>query len=326
MKIKSLKVAAIALAIVGLSAPSALAITTIQGGPYTNLDPIAGKVHLNLTNFPKDKGLYIFEVVRNTSAVNARPAIINMDMNFAKDVLPGDNHADVVVTVESKFATSTGAVDCSQVTCALWAQFDGASGSYTDTSEDQYISNLTFAASSTSSSPATQSDTISLSINGQAVTTTSNNNLAYRTPETLNVISSSGALLSIESKSPECSIKGNVVEVLKVVAAGCDLKISSPGNATYAASSAHFPFILSPGQQTVTQKVTKLKIGKIENLVAKSNFGEGVAYKSLTKSICTVKGTTVVGLKAGDCSLTVNAVGTTNYLAVASNLTLPVSK
>jgi len=321
MKVKSLKVSVLALAIVGLSTPSAFAITTIQGGPYTNLDPAGASIHLNLTNYPKDKGLYIFQVVRNRASANARPTIINMDN--AVDVTTTSNHADVVIKAVGTFTTSAGVTDCSKVECALWAQFDGASGSFNVTDEDQYLSSLSFAAATTAALPA---DTISASINGVALSSSALGTLAYRTPVTVSVTTGSGLAATIVSSTPDCSVKGNVIEALKVVTAGCDFAISTSGNSTTAGKMTHFPFMVTQAVQTVTQKVTKLKIGKIENLVAKSNFGEGVAYKSLTKSICTVKGTTVVGLKAGDCSLTVNAVGNTNYLAVSSNLTLPVSK
>jgi hypothetical protein len=321
MKLKSLKIAYLTFAIIGFSMSSAFAITTIQGGPYTNLDPTGASIHLNLTNYPKDKGLYIFQVVRNRASTNARPTIINMDN--AVDVTTSSNHADVVIKAVGTFTTTSGVTDCSKVECALWAQFDGASGSFNVTDEDQYISSLSFAAATTAALPT---DNISASINGVALSSTAPGTLAYRAPVTVVVTTGSGLPATILSSTPDCSVKGNVIEALKVVMAGCDFAISTQGNSTTAGKTVHFPFMITQGVQTVTQKVTKLKIGKIVNLVAQSNFGEGVAYKSLTKKICTVKGITVVGLKAGDCSLTVNVVGTTNYLAVSSNLTLPVIK
>jgi len=318
---KSIKVALLAITVGSISMSNASAITTIQGGPYTNLDPSGTSIHLNLSNYPTDKGLYIFQVVRNRASTNARPTIIDMDN--AVDVTTSSNHADVVIKAVGSFTTSAGVTDCSKVECALWAQFDGASGSFNVTDEDQYISSLSFAAATTAALPA---DTISASINGVALSSTAPGTLAYRAPVTVAVTTGSGLPATIVSSTPDCSVKGNVIEVLKVVMAGCDFAISTQGNSTTSAKTVHFPFMITQGVQTVTQKVTKLKVGKMVNLVAKSNFGEGVAYKSLTKKICTVKGFTVVGLKAGDCLLTENAIGSTNYLAVSNNLTLPVSK
>ena len=142
MKRVIITLTSIALSISTISGASA--ITMIQGGPYTNLDPVAGKIHLNLSNYPTTKGLYIFQVVRNRASSNARPTVINMDN--AVDVTTSMNHADVVFTAVGSFTTSAGVTDCSKVECALWEQYDGASGSYNVTDEDQYISSLSFAA------------------------------------------------------------------------------------------------------------------------------------------------------------------------------------
>ena len=130
------KTIALIIGLTLLSLPSAQAKTTIVGGPFTNLDSGTTVIHLNLSNFPKEKGIYIFQVVRNRASENARPTVINMDN--AVDVVTTANHSDVQFVPVSKF----GATDCAIVECALWAQFDGASGSYQVTDEDQYISSL----------------------------------------------------------------------------------------------------------------------------------------------------------------------------------------
>ena len=319
MKRVIITLTSIALSISTISGASA--ITMIQGGPYTNLDPVAGKIHLNLSNYPTTKGLYIFQVVRNRASSNARPTVINMDN--AVDVTTSMNHADVVFTAVGSFTTSAGVTDCSKVECALWEQYDGASGSYNVTDEDQYISSLSFAAATTAALPA---DTINATINASPISPTTPGTLAYRTPTTISVVTGSGATATIASSTTDCSVKGNVVEVLKVVAAGCDFVISSPGNATTGTKVTHFPYMLVPGTQVVTQKITKLKIGKISTLTAKTNYGEGVGYTSTTKKICTVKGTNVVGLKVGSCILNEVAAGTSNYGAVSTSITLPVAK
>jgi hypothetical protein len=296
--------------------PSANAKSTIVGGPYTNLDPAGGVIHLNLTNYPKDKGLYIFQVVRNRASDNARPTVINMDN--AVDVVTTANHADVVFTAVGKF----GSTDCSVVECALWAQFDGASGSYQLTDEDQYLSSISFAAAT---APANPADTIEASVNGAVLATNNPGTLVYRTPVTLTVKTGSGTAPTIKSSTADCSVTGNLIQALKG-SGGCDFEVTSPGNTTISKKVSHYPFILVKGVQIVSQKSNSIKTGKTVALSAETNFGETISYTSLTKKICAVKGNQVTGLKVGNCNLALTAAGTSNYLALGTNLSVVVSK
>lgn len=310
------KTIALIFALTFISLPSAQAKTTIVGGPFTNLDSGVSVIHLNLSNYPKDKGLYIFQVVRNRASENARPTVINMDN--AVDVVTSANHADVQFVPVSKFGTT----DCALVECALWAQFDGASGSYQVTDEDQYISSLSFSASTTTTNPA---DTIEATVAGMALSTTNPGTLAYRTPVTISVKTGSGAVATIKSSTADCSVNGFVVQALKGIG-GCDFEITSLGNSTTSKKVMHFPFILAPATQVADQKIITLKVGKIIALRAKTNFGEGIGYTSVSKKICSVKGNNVVGLKVGVCTLTLTAAGTSNYPALNSTLSIPVIK
>ena len=310
------KVFAVALVLTLLSSTVAQAKTTIIGGPYTNLESGVSTIHLNLSNYPKDKGIYIFQVVRNRTSENARPTVINMDN--AVDVVTSANHADVLFTPVSKFANT----DCALVECALWAQFDGASGSYQLTDEDQYISSLSFNASSAVLNPA---DSIEASINGAPLSTTSPATLTYRTPMTLSVKTSSGATATVKSSTPDCAVNGFLIQALKGTG-GCDFEITSAGSNTFSKKVMHFPFILAPAVQLVEQKVANLKVGKSTPLLAQTNFGEAIKYTSTSKKICTVKGVNVLPLKTGACTLTLSATGTANYPALTSMISLPVVK
>ena len=310
------KILVLATALTLISFPSAQAKTTITGGPYTNLESGISSIHLNLSNYPKDKGIYIFQVVRNRASENARPTVINMDN--AVDVVTSANHADVVFTPVSKFANT----DCTLVECALWAQFDGASGSYQLTDEDQYISSLSFNLSTVATNPA---DTIEASVEGMALSTSNPGTLAYRTPVTISVKTGSGAVATIKSSTGDCSVSGFVVQALKG-SGGCDFEITSMGNSTTSKKVMHFPFMLAPATQIATQKITSLKVGKLVALAKKTNFGESSGYTSTSKKICTVKGANIIGVNAGICTLTLSAVGTSNYPALNSTISLPVVK
>lgn len=304
------------LAITAMGIPTSQAKTSIVGGPFTNLDSGVSVIHLNLSNYPKDKGIYIFQVVRNRTSENARPTVINMDN--AVDVVTSANHADVQFVPVSKF----GATDCSVVECALWAQFDGASGSYQLTDEDQYISSLSFNLSTVATNPA---DTIEASVVGMSLSTTNPGTLAYRTPVTISVKTGSGAFATIKSSTGDCSVNGFVVQALKG-SGGCDFEITSMGNSTTSKKVMHFPFMLAPATQIATQKITSLKVGKLVALAKKTNFGESIGYTSTSKKICTVKGANIIGVNAGICTLTLSSVGTSNYPALNSTISLPVVK
>jgi hypothetical protein len=295
---------------------SANAKSSIVGGPYTNLDPAGGVIHLNLTNYPKDKGLYIFQVVRNRSSENARPTVINMDN--AVDVVTTANHADVAFTAVGKF----GSTDCSLVECALWAQFDGASGSYQMTDEDQYISSISFQASTTQVNPA---DSIEVSVAGTVMATNNPGSLIYRTPVTLMIKTGSGVTATIKSSTTDCSVNGNVIQAFKGTG-GCDFEVTSPGNATTSKKVSHYSFILAKSEQNVSQKSISIKAGKSVALSAETNFGETILYSSLTKKVCSIKANHLTGLKAGTCSLALMAAGTNNYSALNSTLSVLVTK
>jgi hypothetical protein len=103
--------------------------------------------------------------------------------------------------------------------------------------------------------------------------------------------------------------------------------VTSPGDATHAAKTSHFPFIVGLGVQTIGQRVTKVSLKVPATLTLATNFGETVNYKSSTPKTCSVKGATVKGIKVGACTLVATAMGVTgNYDVITQKVLLTVTK
>lgn len=135
-------VAALAVAALAV-APSAMAKTQIVKGssPLTNLAPAGADIHLGLTNFPKGKGIYIFEVVKPKAG--AQPTIINPAAQVwvvdSKTPTQGATslYGDIKIHVTSSFAGHVCKNDC-----GLYFEYDHNNA--TNRSEDAYYP-ITFA-------------------------------------------------------------------------------------------------------------------------------------------------------------------------------------
>jgi len=313
MKKLVLALSAVALSLTGISAASAA--TTIQGGPYTNLNPAGDKVHFGFAAFPTGKGFYFYEAVK--PAAGARPTVFNPNQVWVSESQGATSpKGDIAVSVAATFSTA----DCTKDACGIFVRLDHTAP--TDMSEDQFFP-ISFAAGT--GAPVLAPDTISASIKGTALSTKAPGTLAYRTPVTVDVMTGSGATATIVSSTPDCSVKGNVIEALKVTAAGCDFAITSPGNAMAATKTSHFPFMIVKADQNFAAIAASLKIGKSITLPSQSNFGEALTYKVASKN-CSLKGGKLTGLKSGACAVAVSAVGNDNYNALASNVVVKVSK
>ena len=316
-------------------APQALAATTVQGGPLTGLSFDAPtNIHLAFANYPTAHGLYVLEAVK--PAAGARPTTTNAatQLWLSTDTSQGAKSiaGDVVLVVDN--GHSWGA-DCAHQECGIFIRLDHTAT--TDTSEDQFIP-LTFAAStvaaapapSTSAAPAAPAlpvDTLAVTANGKALTENVPGAIAYRTPLTFAVTTGSGATATIKSYTPDlCPVNGNVVDALKGSGA-CDIAVTTTGDAMHAAKTAHFPLIVGPGVQNVSERITSVSIKYPINLTQASNFGEAVSYMSTTPKICSTKGATVKGLKVGSCVLTATAMGSKgNYGDLKQKVVVAITK
>ena len=324
-------VSAIAAVALGVAlAPQALAATSVQGGPLTGLSFDAPtNIHLAFANYPTAHGLYVLEAVKPDAG--ARPTQTNAatQLWLSADTSQGAKSikGDVVLVVDN--GHSWGA-DCAHQQCGIFIRLDHTATS--DTSEDQFIP-LTFAASTGTGATAAPTsamlpaDTLAVTANGKALTENVPGTIAYRTPLTFTVTTGSGATATIKSYTPDlCPVTGNVVDALKGSGA-CDIAVTSPGDAMHAAKTAHFPLIVGPGVQSVSERITSVSIKYPMNLTQASNFGEAVSYMSTTPKICSTKGATVKGLKVGSCVLSATAMGSKgNYGDLKQKVVVAITK
>lgn len=331
MKVGDMKrfISALAVAVLGVAfAPSALAATTVQGGPLTGLSLSAvTNIHLVLTGYPMTKGLYIEEAVK--PAAGSRPSTSGTALwvsAVAGDVTQGaiSIKGDLVLPVDN--GHSWGA-DCAHQQCGIFIRLDHNSPS--DFSEDQFIPLAFDAATASADAPtsALPADTLVVTANGKAMTENVPGSIQYRTPLTFAVTTGSGAPVTLKSFTPDlCPVNGMVVDALKGTGT-CDISVTSQGDAMHSAKTAHFPLMVSQGVQTVSERITKVSIKFPMNLTQATNFGEAVSYKSTTPKICSTKGVTVKGLKAGSCVLTATAMGSNgNYGALNQKVIVVITK
>ena len=319
-------------------APAALAQTSVQGGPLTGLSfDTPTNIHLAFANYPTSHGLYVYEAVKPDAG--AAPSLANSTTQlWLTSETPTPTGAtsikgDVVLVVDN--GHSWGA-DCAHQQCGIFIRLDHTATG--DHSEDQFIP-LTFAAStSASASPAPTSssaapaptaalpsDTLVVKVNGTAYLENVPGAIYYRTPITFDVTTGSGVAATIKSYTPDlCPVTGNTVDALKGTGA-CDIAVTSPGDATHAPKTAHFPLMVAPATQSISTNSVSVKIGKSATLPATTAFGEKISYKASTKN-CSVSGTSVKGVKIGSCALTASAPGTENYSALSAKIAVTVKR
>ena len=310
---KKLVIAALSIAIGTLGVTTSHAATTIQGEPFTNLNPAGDKVHFGFAAFPKGKGFYFYEAVK--PATGQRPTLYSQDQIWVSESDGATSpKGDIAVSVSATFAGA----DCSKDQCGVFVRLDH--NAPTDMSEDQFFP-ISFKAGS--ATPMLATDTISLTMDGNQVSGQTPGTLNYRTPKKVIVTTLSGSSFTIVSSTPDCAVNGSQIEALKSTG-DCDFKITSAGNDQYASKSSHFPFHLAPGIQAVAFKSSTVKSGKKLALPSITNFGEMLTYK--VSGNCFIKGATLTAKKAGSCLVKYNAPAASNYPALAGNISVKINK
>jgi hypothetical protein len=314
--------------------------TAANGAPVTGTPSVAAgqTLYFVLGGFPTTAGLYAYEAVQ--PAMGSRPtqtsaAIPVLTMWISK--APG---ATSDPTKVQSFTIDNGnawGADCAHQQCGLWFQFDHTNMS--DKSEDQFVP-FNFVAATTTAAPTSAptptasptaapvvipADSLSVTANGVALVENVLGSIKYRTPLTFVATTASKAVVTLKSYTPDlCPVTGFVVEALKGEGT-CDIAVTSPGDATHAAKTAHFPLMLSPAAQSIATTSVSVKVGKSVALTATTAFGEKITYVASSKN-CSVKGVTVKGVKAGSCSLAATAAGTANYSALDAKVVVTVKK
>lgn len=295
-------IALLASLIVPVSAQAAE--TKFVGGPLTNLDSAAATIHIALSNFPTKGGLYIQECV--SAPAGTRPAVCNNAVQLWISTAVGASFvptADIVFKPTGSFMSGATAVDCLVSKCGIFIRYDHTVPG--DLSEDQFIP-LTFKAA-TGASSTLAPDEVTASLNGVAMSTKAPIKLAYRAPATLAATSKAGATLTYTSFAPACTLVGMTVTGLKG-SGYCDIAVTSAGNSSAGAVTAHFPIELIPGVQNLGSFAlpeSAKAFSKI-TLPISTNFGEKIKYKA--SGSCSVVNA-VLTMRRGICEINTSATG-----------------
>lgn len=300
---------AIALALaIGFIAPASI-VTPAQAetfafgsSPLTNLDPAGATINGGFTKFPTKAGLYIQQCIAPVGT--ARPVTCSDTIQLWVTAAGGPGTTSPTGPIALKVASSiTGkgvTIDCTTAQCGLFFRFDHTAP--TDFSEDKFYP-MTFAKGA--AAPVLAADEITVTLNGTPLVRNVPRNLAYRAEAKIVATAKSGLAVNFTSLTPDCTFANGVFTALKGKGQ-CALGYSTAGNATTAAATGNFPFILVPGTQKIVGMTKSIKKGQTKALPLETNFGSAINYKSLSKS-CAVEGNLVSAKKSGKCSLSATA-------------------
>jgi hypothetical protein len=287
---------------VGLSTPAQAETFVFSSAPLTNLDPAGATINGGFTKFPTKAGMYIQQCIAPVGT--ARPATCSDTLQLWVTAAGGPGTTSPTGAIAMKVAGSiTGkgvSVDCTTTQCGLFFRLDHTAP--TDLSEDKFLP-ISFRAGAVA--PVLAADEISVTLNGTPLVRNMPSNLAYRADAKIVATAKSGLAINFRSLTPECSYADGVLIALKG-SGQCALAYSTAGNATTAAASGNFPFILTPGTQKIAAMPKSLKVGASKSLPKSSNFGEVIEYKSSAKA-CSVKGNVLKAIKRGTCTVEFHA-------------------
>lgn len=309
MKSRLIKVIALAtLATSFLAISPAQAETFVfKSAPLTDLDPAGVTINGGFTAFPSKSGMYIAQCISPVGT--ARPVTCNDATQLWVTPAGGPNTLSptgpIAIKVVSSITGKGVTVDCTKTQCGLFFRLDHLATN--DFSEDKFIP-ITFRAGA--AAQALPADTIVVTLNGKMLTRNVPSNLGYRAPATIVATTKSGLPVNFSSLTPDCTFANNQFTALKG-AGQCALAFSTAGNTEYAPTSGNFPFILVPGEQSVTIATKSLMIGKSKSLPKLSNFGEKVTYRSMNNN-CSIRSNVITGKKAGNCQIKASATSKEN--------------
>lgn len=287
---------------IGIATPAQAETFAFASAPLTNLNPAGDTINGGFTKFPTKAGMYIQQCIAPVGA--ARPVTCSDTLQLWVTAAGGPGTTSPTGAIAMKVTGSiTGkgvAVDCTTTQCGLFFRLDHTAP--TDTSEDKFLP-ITFRAGA--AAPVLTADEITVTLNGTALVRNVPSNLAYRAAANIVATAKSGLPITFTSLTPECSYADGTLTALKG-AGQCALGYSTAGNATTAAATGNFPFILTPGEQKIGVLPKSLKVGVSKSLPKSSNFGEVIMYKTSSKS-CSIKGNVLKASKPGTCTLDFHA-------------------
>jgi hypothetical protein len=133
---------------------------------------------------------------------------------------------------------------------------------------------------------------------------------------------SSGLIVTFTSNSSSiCRVTGKIMTAIKKGV--CTITASQVGNSDYnAATPVNRSVSIGKGAQTITfNTLTTIAVKGTSNISASTSSGLQLTFTSNTPNVCKIRGSTVMGVKAGICNVTARQAGNTNY-----NAAIPVTK
>jgi hypothetical protein len=305
---KSRKKASVLALVLALVIPVTAALPTyaetfaFASSPLTNIDPAGATINGGFTAFPTTAGMYIQQCIAPVG--NARPVTCSDTIQLWVTAAGGPGTTSPTGPIALKVASSiTGrgtTVDCTTTQCGLFFRLDHTAP--TDFSEDKFLP-ITFKSGAAAASLA--ADVVEVTRNGKALVRNVPSNLRYRATAKIVATAQSGLPVTLTSLTPECTFSNGELIALKG-SGQCALAYSTAGNATTAAASGNFPFILVPGTQKISGVSKLLKRNKPKALPLETNFGAEIKYKSKNKN-CIVEFILVEAKKTTTCKITATA-------------------
>jgi len=190
---------------------------------------------------------------------------------------------------------------------------------FTDANNDYLSTTITL---SSDISPARSKPTISV----PTVATQDVKNLPKRI-ETYLVYNTAGSIIQPVTTTPDVCFAS--FQYITIVGGGkCILNYQSAATNDYLASDLYqLTFDVTKDSQTITFKpVTSADVSaKTLDLAATASSGGAITYSSNSKEICTVEGSKVTLLKAGNCEITATQAGTSLIASVSAAATIQVT-
>jgi hypothetical protein len=142
----------------------------------------------------------------------------------------------------------------------------------------------------------------------------------FGTPVALSATASSGLAVSFASTTATvCTVSGTTATLL--ASGTCTIKATQAGNVDYAAAAAVAQsFTVMHEAQTITFAAipaTTLVTGSVA-LTATASSGLPVSFASATPTICTVSGSTVHLVAAGNCGIVASQAGNSDFAAATA--------
>ena len=190
---------------------------------------------------------------------------------------------------------------------------------FTDANNDYLSTTITL---SSDISPARSKPTISV----PTVATQDVKNLPKRI-ETYLVYNTAGSIIQPVTTTPDVCFAS--FQYITIVGGGkCILNYQSAATNDYLASDLYqLTFEVTKDPQTITFKpVTSADVSvKTLDLTATSSSGGAITYSSNSKDVCTVEGSKLTLLKAGNCEVTATQAGTPLIASVSAAATIQVA-